>query len=535
MFLYVLEGPDKGSFFPVNQEKIQLGRAPSNDIRITDDKVSSRHLQIELKTAENNLKKFYIKDMESTNGTFLNGYQIQETTIALREKLLIGNTLFMFCTEEDANQIKKGVELSDTPPGNVIKKVSSSKDTGVILDKLESSSTKQELEQASKRLNGLYKLLRLIHSSVEGENTILTKVLDCTLELLPADRCLASLYDEKKGTLIADSVQRAGGQGDLFSLSKTITREVIEQKTGILTLDAREDYRFKDGDSVWGLNIRSLMCSPIMFQDQVLGIINVDSQTSGNFTEEDLALLNAIGREAGVAIQNYRLYLTTVKTEKLAAIGQTVASVSHYIKNILTGMKGGAYLVDNSLKKQDMPGLEKGWNIVKKSQNKISELVLDMLNFARQTSVVCSLQELNPMLEEILLTIEASDWGKIIHVQKNLGDIPPFQFDSTGIHRCLLNLLYNAIDAMQEEGTLSVTTRVQDRFILIEIADTGCGISPEMREKIFEIFVTTKGSKGTGIGLAVTKKIILEHGGTIEVESEINQGSCFTIKLPLIQ
>ncbi|MEK7483765.1 MAG: FHA domain-containing protein, partial [Planctomycetota bacterium] len=398
MFLYILEGPDKGSFFPINRNSLHLGRAPSNDIRVTDDKVSSRHLLIEFKeNTPPEEKKFYVKDMESTNGTFLNGYQIQETNIALREKLLIGNTLLMFCNDEDASQLKKGFDLSDAPSGNIIKKASSSKDTGVIIDRLEpSTATQQELALASKRLNGLYKLIRLFHSSFEGEQALLTRVLDCTMELISGDRCLAALYDEKSKNLIADSVQRVGNHGDLFSLSRTITREVIEQKTGILTLDAREDYRFKDGDSVWGLNIRSLMCSPIMFQDQVLGIINIDSHTSGNFNEEDLDLLNAIGREAGVALQNYRLYETTVRNEKLAAIGQTVASLSHCIKNILTGMKGGSHLVDIAIKNQDTPMLEKGWNIVKKSQNKISELVLDMLNFCRQTTLTFNLQEVNP-------------------------------------------------------------------------------------------------------------------------------------------
>ncbi|MEK7484962.1 MAG: HAMP domain-containing sensor histidine kinase, partial [Planctomycetota bacterium] len=199
----------------------------------------------------------------------------------------------------------------------------------------------------------------------------------------------------------------------------------------------------------------------------------------------------------------------------------------------LTGMKGGSHLVDIAIKNQDTAMLERGWNIVKKSQNKISELVLDMLNFCRQTTLTFNLQEVNPLIEEIFVTIEANDWGKKISFKKELGNVPRFKFDTTGMHRCLLNLIYNAIDAIQDEGIVSVSTSFEENQIFLRVADTGCGIPPHLREKIFDILFTTKGSKGTGIGLAATKKIILEHGGRIEVESEVNKGSCFIMKFPL--
>jgi two-component system NtrC family sensor kinase len=544
MQLYILEGPDKGTFFPLTKNKFQLGRAPSNDIRVTDDKVSARHLLVEIQENTSQtppLFHFIIKDLGSTNGTFLNGYQVQEVTLSLREKLLIGNTLLMFCTEEDQKNLQEGYEVPDKPAGNMIRKASSSKDTGVILEKMEDPSTiSTDVQRASKRLNGLYRLLRLVHSSAEGETKLIKRIIECTLELLPAERCLAALLDPKTQILLAESVQKVthsetenSSSSKNHGLSRTITKEVIEHKNGILSLDAREDYRFKNGDSVWGLNIRSIMCSPIMYQEQVLGILNLDSTSSGNFTEDDLELLNAIGREAGIAIQNCRFYEKAMHAEKLVAIGQAVASVSHYIKNILTGMKGGSYLVDNAVKTQDFSMLEKGWSLVKKSQDKISDLVLDMLNFSKHSPLALKLQDVTPLIEEVLLTIETNDRQKKIHIEKNLGKIPSFLFDAVGMHRCLLNIFYNAIDAMEEEGRLTVTTSQEQDKIVIRIQDSGCGIPENMKEKIFEIFVTTKGSKGTGIGLAVTRKIIQEHQGTIEVESEVGHGSCFILKFPL--
>jgi signal transduction histidine kinase len=112
--------------------------------------------------------------------------------------------------------------------------------------------------------------------------------------------------------------------------------------------------------------------------------------------------------------------------------------------------------------------------------------------------------------------------------------LPWLQADPQGIHRCLLNLLTNAIDAIDEErGEIRLTTRTAGESILISVEDNGVGIPPEARQEIFKVFYSTKGNRGTGLGLAVTKKIVEEHGGGITVDSAPGQGSRFTIRLPL--
>jgi signal transduction histidine kinase len=112
--------------------------------------------------------------------------------------------------------------------------------------------------------------------------------------------------------------------------------------------------------------------------------------------------------------------------------------------------------------------------------------------------------------------------------------LPPIRVDHQGIHRCLLNLLTNAIDAVDEaRGEVRLVTRAEGESILVSVEDNGVGIPPEARQQIFEIFYSTKGNRGTGLGLAVTKKIVEEHGGSITVDSALGQGSRFTIRLPL--
>jgi signal transduction histidine kinase len=106
--------------------------------------------------------------------------------------------------------------------------------------------------------------------------------------------------------------------------------------------------------------------------------------------------------------------------------------------------------------------------------------------------------------------------------------------DPQGIHRCLLNLLTNAVDAVEEDdGEVRISTHYQEENgMLITVEDNGSGIPEQISQRIFDVFFSTKGSQGTGLGLAVTKKIIEEHGGRIEVQSIPDQGTTFTIQLP---
>lgn len=230
-----------------------------------------------------------------------------------------------------------------------------------------------------------------------------------------------------------------------------------------------------------------------------------------------------------------------VEAERLAAVGKTVAGLSHAIKNIAGGLKGGAFVLEKGIEVDNREYLLDGWGMVKKNVDKIAHLSLDLLNYAKETDL--SFQRCHPNVpaQEVadLMTSQAQALGVEILLDLQ-PEIDPFCFDPDMIHRCLLNLVTNAIDACvadpvqkQNKHVIVRTAPEPGWGVGYQIIDNGCGMTPQIQQNIFHSFFTTKGTDGTGIGLMITKKIIDGHNGKIEVESVEGAGSIFKIKLPI--
>jgi len=233
-----------------------------------------------------------------------------------------------------------------------------------------------------------------------------------------------------------------------------------------------------------------------------------------------------------------RLEKELIQSARLAAMGQAMAGVAHGVKNILHGMKLGAFLVDKGLKDNKLELLSKGWGLVGRNINRISRLTLDMLSYARSGPPTRQSCSVNQIAEEVCELMEGKARERRVTLIRDLdSSVPPMTVDPEGIHTCLLNLVTNAIEAFPETGgggEIIVGSRRQgDADIRLQVVDTGRGMTKELQEQIFQQFYSTKGSRGTGLGLAITQKIVHEHGGTIRVESEPGKGSCFTILLPV--
>ncbi len=223
-----------------------------------------------------------------------------------------------------------------------------------------------------------------------------------------------------------------------------------------------------------------------------------------------------------------------LEAERLGAVGQTVAGLAHTIKNLLMGLEGGMYIVDSGLRKSDPEKIVKGWDMLQKNFDKTTQLVRGFLSFAKGKTP--TLQKINPntIVNDIVELYKNAAKKQNVALKSDLQeDIQPVKLDPEGIEACLTNLISNAIDAASvsddKKGKVIVKTLEENGKVIFKVIDNGCGMDAEVMKKVFTTFFTTKGSQGTGLGLLTTNRIVKEHGGNINVDSDVGKGSTFTM------
>jgi signal transduction histidine kinase len=245
----------------------------------------------------------------------------------------------------------------------------------------------------------------------------------------------------------------------------------------------------------------------------------------------------AITHQAALAIEETRYYQAMVQAERLAAVGQTVAALSHDIKNILQGLRSGSEILQMGLDAMDPVLLKQGWKNIEKNQARIYDLVMNMLSFSKEREPSIEETDLNEVVREVLELLAPRAAERNVQLEGRLApDMPKCPADREALHRAVLNIVGNALDAVAEvdKPRVVVSTGLQSdgAFFRVQVRDNGVGIAAAKLGEIFKPFVSTKGARGTGLGLAVSRKILREHGGDIVVASKVGQGSLFTLRLP---
>jgi signal transduction histidine kinase len=394
---------------------------------------------------------------------------------------------------------------------------------------------------------------------------LLARIMDMIFEWVDADRGCIMLKDLDTGQLVPKVRRHRRGlsSDDRITISQTILDYVVERNEGVLTSNARDDDRWDAAKSILRMGVREAICVPMQGRYDVVGVIYIDTsitpqrmlqQGSANkFTQEHLKLMIAIGHQAALAVEDTSYYKAMVQAERLAAVGQTITSLSHHIKNILQGVRGGSYLIEMGIKdhakaiedgtvdieaaKKAVVTMRKGWNIVEKNQERISTLVMDMLTFSKEREPVVEPANLNELVADVVELIKArASEEQVELVWLPAPTMPTLMFDPESMHRAVLNIVTNAIDACHERENSRVEVSTQysseERMARVQVVDNGSGIAKEDLEKIFGVFVSRKGGRGTGLGLPVSQKILQEHGGRIRVESQLDHGSRFTLEFP---
>jgi two-component system, NtrC family, sensor kinase len=538
--LLVIRGTEQGERFELTDKTFSLGRGFRNDLRILDTEISRNHATIRFVD-----DAYTVKDQKSSNGTFVNGISVESHRLNSGDQVQVGNTTLLF-TEIDDHAKPVAVdfvgEFGSDEADQIVGSMAWEADR-----KLFDIQRPDDASQTVANLKLLYKISEELVSSTLTIEQLLQRILDTTLKAVGADRGCVLITDPQTGQM----EPRAAAHRDptataRMPVSRSIVDFVVKKGQSVRTSDARADSRFAKGVSIVREGIREAMCVPMPGRYELMGVMYVDTQTPPNlleqtvtnkFTDELLSLLAAIGRQAALAIEDHRYRDAYVKAERFAAIGQTITTMSHHIKNILQGVKGGGYLIAMGLKKHDDSLIEDGWNVVEKNQDRIYNLVMDMLTFSKEREPEFTPGNINDVAEDVCELMQARAEEFKVNLQMKLDEAAPTSsFDADAIHRATLNLVTNALEALDDSGNGAVEVRTgfieESGEIWIEVADNGPGIAEDQIDNLFNLFESTKGSRGTGIGLAVSEKIAREHGGEIIVDSKLNRGSRFRMIWP---
>jgi signal transduction histidine kinase len=522
---------------------VSIGREAGNMIQLDDHEISRRHAEIR-RVGD----ALVVGDLKSSNGTFVNDVRVERSELDSGDRIRVGRTLLVFARDGDDPAAFAAVDiLPTTSAGDGSRIVRTMREDDSIVLAAPEESQNRWLAKARSNLQVMYRTALAVSHTLDIDE-LLDRVLQLVFEWVEADRgCIMLLDPDTREPRIKARRDRRAGEPATMQISRTILDYVLERHEGVLTSDAQDDDRFAAGNSVVRTGVREAICVPMRGRYDTVGVIYVDTtvpliqaadQGQRRFSDDHLKLMIAIGHQAALAIEDTTYYSAMVQAERLAATGQAIATLSHHIKNILQGIRGGSYLVEMGLENDDLGVLHKGWDIVRRNQDKISSLVMDMLSFSKEREPDPAPADLAAVIDDIVETVQqrAEELGATIDWRRPT-TLPPLLFDAAGISRAILNVVTNALDAVEgrPHGGVVISAGIDDteRMVRVTVADDGAGMDPETLAGIFNLFVSTKGSRGTGLGLTVSRKILREHGGDIHASSAVGAGSTFVLEFPL--
>lgn len=549
--LLVTKGADEGKQFELTETLISVGRDGASRIRLHDTEVSRRHAEFRLVGGN-----YLLVDVGSANGTFVNNQKIKQATLQPGDQILIGQTTLVFSTGrpgavEESDDLAEKISMisrADLELSSAIVKSIGETEGSRLLTQPEQAASPW-LKSALANLSIMYEASQAVIHILDIKE-MLDRFLELVFRSINADRGCFMLVHPDRGVLepMALRWRHEVEREERMALSRTITDHVLKKREGVLINDAARDERFNTGESIVRFGIREVICVPMKGRHETLGVLYLDTHhtarevlarptTIGKFSEDQLLLAIALAHQAALAVEETRYHQAMLQAERLAAIGQTIASLSHHIKNILQGLRSGSEILKMGMKDKNDTLVQQGWRIAEKNQAKIYDLVMDMLSYSKEREPAVEPTDLNEMVTDVVELIAAKAKELNVKVETSLAEkMPLVPCDPEGIHRALLNVVSNAIDAVEERPSPHVTVgtrHAEDGWARIVVLDNGPGIPAPKLEEIFKPFVSTKGAKGTGLGLPVSRKILREHGGDIIVQSQMGVGSKFTLRLPL--
>jgi len=340
------------------------------------------------------------------------------------------------------------------------------------------------------------------------------------------------------------------GAGDMYrnrpnlSLDNSLVGVVVKRNKPLTVLNVREHQRYRHMEVARREGLVSLLAVPLEFSGKVLGVLAVYTQVLHRFSNEEIQILTTLGKLSAVAIEKARLLQRIMEmeeqlraSERLSALGLLAAEIAHEIRNPLTVMQMLFHaMVDNLNLEGDS---RRDAEVISEKMKQMNRIVDQVLGFARSSEPSKGTVNLEVLFEDIAVLTRHKLQQSGIKLRRRLAkDLPELRADRAQIEQALLNVILNAVEAMPEGGQISMMTArrtVEGRiYLALKVKDNGPGMSREKLEDIFAPFLTTK-EAGTGIGLAIVRKIVENHQGKVEVKSQPGKGTTFSLLFPSIE
>ena len=417
-------------------------------------------------------------------------------------------------------------------------------------------------DQAEK-LTALSELTRLMTSAGESQEVFRAVAMAATT-LLGAKMARVWVADPEARVLralgsfgIDTKIEQLQIEFPAIGYGQGLVGRILESRTPEYVLDIQQDPRWLNQRLFKETEVHAFAGIPLVAGNRVVGVLSVLFGERRRFTPEEKELLGLLADQAAITIERSYLFDQLkssyeeiqrtqdqlVQSEKLRALGEMAAGVAHDFNNLLAAILGRAQFVLLRLAEGEVPPAEvrRNLGVIERAARDGAETVRRLLDFTRVAPRAEETEAVS--VADLLASVvaasqprwkdEAEAKGAHIEVVQELGDVPPLMGNPAELQEVFLNLVFNAIDAMPQGGTLTLASWAEDGDVCVAVKDTGVGIPENIRPKIFDPFFTTKGPQSSGLGLSVSYGIVRRHGGEITVESRVAQGTTFTVKLPV--
>ena len=381
------------------------------------------------------------------------------------------------------------------------------------------------------RMSKLIEAAKTVNSALDID-TLLKLILEVAAQSVTADRGTLYLLDAGTNELWSKVAQGDDLVEIRLPVGRGLAGYVAMTGETINITDAYTDPRFNpEFDRKSGYKTRNVLCMPMRNKEgQIQGVFQLLNRREGSFTPEDEAFIDALSVHAAIALENARLAQQMVQSERLSAVGRMASTIIHDIKNPMGTLRMYAQVIKKKSGESESAQLA---DEIIRQVDRFVTMTQEILDFSRGVSEI-HLEEvpLGDAFDSIFDFVEKDLEKKEMMLVRNFQYTGPWVMDIEKVSRLIYNLSGNAGDAMKAGGTLTVTSVLRNGSLVLEFVDTGSGIPDEIRHRIFEPFFTSGKRHGTGLGLSIVKKIMDDHHGSVELESEMGRGTTFRLVFP---